>query len=356
MRDYYEILGINRNASKEDIKKAFRKLAHKYHPDKQGGDQIKFKEASEAYSVLSDDKKRQEYDAYGRVFNDGGAAGNQGQGFGGFDFSQFAQGGGFEGFDLGDIFGDIFGAGGQSRAKRGRDISIDLEIPFQDAVFGTTRSVLLTKAGQCEECKGTGARKGTETITCKTCNGKGKIHETKRSFLGSFTSVRECTACHGSGRVPKEICKTCSGIGVLRKEEDVPINIPAGMDNGEMIRMTGMGEAVPGGISGDLYIKIHVKPHPKFKKEGANLVTDLNIKLSDALLGGSYTIPTLDGDIEVKIPESVAFGEILRIRGKGIPVERNKRGDLLIKLHIQLPNNLSRKAKRIIEDLKEEGI
>ncbi|TSC62423.1 MAG: molecular chaperone DnaJ [Parcubacteria group bacterium Gr01-1014_48] len=354
MRDYYEILGINRNASKEDIKKAFRKLAHKYHPDKQDGDQGKFKEASEAYSVLSDDKKRQEYDAYGKVFNDG-TRGSTGAGFSGFDFSQFAQEGGFEGFDLGDIFGEFFG-GGERRAKRGRDISIDIEVSFQDAVFGTTRSVLLTKTSQCIECRGTGAKKGTETITCKTCNGNGKIHETKRSFLGSFSSVRACNVCHGSGHIPKEICKTCGGVGVLRKEEEISVTIPAGMDNGEMIRMTGMGEAVPGGVSGDLYIKIHVKTHPKFKKEGANLVTDLNIKLSDALLGGSYNIATLDGDIELKIPESVSFGEILRIRGKGVPVERGKRGDLLIKLHIQLPSNLSKKTKRLIEDLREEGI
>ncbi len=355
MRDYYEILGINKNASKEEIKKAFRKLAHKYHPDKQGGDQVKFKEASEAYSVLSDDKKRQEYDAYGRVFNDGGP-GPAGSGFSGFDFSQFAQNGGFEGFDLGDIFGEFFGGGQQPRAKRGRDISIDIEILFQDAIFGTSRSILLTKNGQCNECRGTGAKKGSEMITCKTCNGNGKIHETKRSFIGSFTSTRACNLCHGSGRVPKEICKTCSGIGVVRKEDDVSVTIPAGIDNGEMIRMTGMGEAVPGGVPGDLYIKIHVKPHPKFKKEGTNLVTDLGIKLSDALLGGTYTIETLDGDIELKIPESVSFGEILRIRGKGVPIERGKRGDLLVKLHIQLPNNLSKKAKRIVEDLKEEGI
>ena len=355
MRDYYEILGIQRNASKDDIKKAFRKLAHKNHPDKQGGDQAKFKEASEAYSILSDDKKRQEYDAYGKVFNDGTGGAGGANGFGGFDFSQFAQGGGFEGFDVGDIFGEFFG-GGSPRTKRGRDISIDIEMSFQDAIFGATRNVLLTKNGQCEECRGTGAKKGTETITCKTCNGNGKIHETKRSFLGSFTSTRACAVCNGSGRVPKEACRRCSGIGILRKEEDISVAIPPGIDNGEMIRMTGMGEAVPGGVAGDLYIKIHVKPHAKFKKEGANLVTDLNVKLSDALLGETYTIATLDGDIELKIPEAISFGEILRIRGKGVPVERGKRGDLLVKLHIQLPSNLSKKAKRIVEDLREEGI
>lgn len=356
-KNYYEILGVPKNASKDDIKKAFRKLAHKYHPDIKGGDETKFKEVNEAYGVLSDDKKRAEYDTYGRVFN--GAGGQQGgQGFGGFDFSGFTNGGqgfeGFEGFDLGDIFGDIFG-GGRSRTKRGRDISIDIEISFQESIFGVERVVLLNKTSVCSTCAGSGADKGSEMVTCSVCNGKGKIHEVKKSFLGSFAAVRVCDVCHGKGKVPKKRCPDCGGLGINKKEQEIKINIPSGIDDGEMIRLSGAGEAITGGSSGDLYVKIHVKPHSVFKKEGADLVMTLNIKLSDALLGAEYKINTLDGEIKVKIPEMVSFGEILRVRGKGVPVGK-KRGDLLIKIHIELPNKLSKEAKKIVDDLRKEGI
>jgi molecular chaperone DnaJ len=354
MRDYYQILGVPRNASKEEIKKAFRKLAHKYHPDKGNGDAEKFKEASEAYAVLSDDKKRAEYDAYGRVFSDGSGPGPND--FSGFDFSQFGFGGA-NGFDLGDIFSEFFGGvGNRERTKRGRDISIDVEIPFADSIFGTERKVLLTKTSLCSVCAGSGAKPNSGFITCATCNGKGKIHETRQSFLGSFTSVRTCNTCYGSGKIPKEKCGVCRGAGIVRKEEEITIVIPPGINNGEMIRLSGAGEAVTGGVPGDLYVKIHVQKHPVFKKEGSNLTMDLNIKLSDALLGGVYTVDTLDGTLSVKIPEGVTFGEILRVRGKGVPLERGRRGDLLIKLHIQLPSRLSRKAKKIIEELKKEGV
>lgn len=364
MRDYYDILGVDRKASKDEIKKAFHKLAHKYHPDKQGGNADKFKEVNEAYGVLSNEKKRAEYDAYGRVFS-GGGAGQQGQGAAGFDFSGFdfsdfasqfagAQGGGQQ-FDFGDIFGDIFGGRGQ-RVKRGRDISIDLEISFKDSVFGTTRKVLLTKASQCDTCDGRGAAPGTEMQTCKTCEGKGKIHDTKSSVFGTFTTVRACEACHGQGKVPKEKCKTCKGLGILRKEEEVSIAIPAGINNGEMIRLQGAGEAVQGGVPGDLYIKIHVPKDNTFRKEGQNLVMDLKVKLTDAILGSTYTVDTLDGSIKVKIPAGVSFGETLRVKGKGVPLGDGRRGDLLIKIHITLPEKLSRKAKQAIEDLREEGI
>lgn len=349
-KDYYKILGVNKSASKEDIKKAFRNLAHKFHPDK-GGDEGKFKEVNEAYSVLSDDKKRAEYDAYGRVFSDG----TGGQGFGGFDFSQFTQGGGFEQFDFGDIFGEFFG-GGRQRARRGRDISIDIELTFEEAVFGVERKILLTKTAVCEICQGSGGSPGTQFDTCKTCNGKGKIKEVRGTFFGSFTSERVCPNCTGSGKIPKERCRNCKGTGSVRKESEINVKIPPGIENGEMIRISGGGEEIVRGTAGDLYIKVHVKRHPIFKKEGYNLVMDLKIKLSDALLGNEYNLRTLDGDIVLKIPENISFGEILRVKGKGIPDDRGKRGDLLVRIMIELPKKLSKEAKKILEQLRKEGI
>ncbi len=357
-KDYYSVLGVDKKASKDDIKKAFRKLAHKYHPDKGGPDE-KFKEITEAYAVLSDDKKRREYDAYGQAFPGGGPAGN-GNGFGGFDFSQFQQGfgqGGVE-FDLGDIFGEMFsgGRGGSPRTPRGRDISIDLEIPFKDAVFGTARTVLIAKVSTCTLCRGTGAAPGTELETCKTCNGSGRVHEIRNSILGQFSSVRLCTQCDGSGKIPKEKCPECKGHGTRRREEEIKINIPPGIDNGEMIRLPQQGEAVKTGIAGDLYVKIHVKPHPVFRREDLNLVMDLPVKLTDALLGTTVPVETLEGKtLEVKIPPMKRAEELLRVRGKGIPSEF-ARGDLIIRLETALPQKLSSKAKKAMEDLRNEGI
>ena len=361
-KDYYEILGVPRNASKDDIKKAFRKLAHKYHPDKKDGDADKFKEASEAYTVLSDDKKRAEFDTYGRVFSDAsggagpGAQGGQ-NGFGDFDFSQFTQNGqGFGNIDFGDIFNDFFGGGAQERAKRGRDISIDLELSFAESIFGGERKILLNKTSDCVECKGNGGKPGTEFVTCSKCNGKGRIRETRQSLIGSFSTVHTCEVCQGKGKVPKEKCPTCKGAGVTRREQEITVKIPPGVDDGEMVRLAQAGEAVAGGTPGDLYIKLHIKRHPTFKKEGANLTTELNIKLTDALLGAEYALQTLEGEIKVKIPAGVTFGEILRIKGKGVPIDKSRRGDLLIRINIKLPSRLSRGAQKIIEGLKGEGL
>ncbi len=361
-KDYYNVLGVDRRASPDDIKKAFRKLAHKYHPDKGGTDESKFKEITEAYSVLSDDKKRREYDTYGQAFpgghpgQSGGAGGNP---FGGFDFSQFQQGFGQGGvdFDFSDIFGDVFGGGRQqSRTPRGRDISIDLEVPFKDAVFGTTRTVLIGKVSTCTLCKGNGAKPGTELEKCTTCNGSGRVHETRNSILGQFTSVRTCAACEGTGKIPKEKCPECKGHGVHRKQEEVKINIPAGIDNGEMIRMPGAGEAIKAGTAGDLYVKVHVKPHTTFRRDGVNLVMDLPVKLTDALLGTTVSIETLEGKtLEVKIPVMKRAEELLRVAGKGIP-EQGGRGDLIIRLEVALPHKLSGKAKKALEELKTEGL
>ena len=362
-KDYYNVLGIDKKASKDDVKKAFRRLAHKYHPDKGGTDESKFKEITEAYSVLSDDKKRREYDTYGQAFAGGAPRGGQGgaQGFNGFDFSGFQQGfgqGGVE-FDFGDIFGDMFGGrGGTSRGTpRGRDISIDLEIPFKDAVFGTSRTVLIAKVSTCSHCHGSGAKPGTELESCATCNGTGRVHETRNSILGQFSSVRACTICDGSGKIPKEKCTECKGHGTRRKEEEIRINIPAGMDNGEMIRLPQQGEAIKSGIAGDLYVKIHVKPHQTFRRDGSHLIMDLPVKLTDAILGTTVSIETLEGKtLEVKIPSMKRAEELLRVAGKGIPSESGGRGDLIIHLETALPHKLSTKARKVVEDLKTEGL
>lgn len=350
-KDYYTILGIDKKASKEDIKKAFRKLAHKYHPDKSGGDEAKFKEVSEAYSILSDDKKRAEYDAYGRVFP-GGAAGPSG--FEGFDFS--GGGGGFD-VDLEDLFGgfsDMFGGG--RRMRRGRDISIDIELPFRDSIFGVTRKVLLTKDSTCNRCTGSGAEPGSKTKTCPTCNGKGQVVESRRSPFGVFSVASTCGTCSGKRVVPEKLCTVCRGSGVERREEEITVVVPPGIDNGQVIRMGGLGEAISGGVPGDLYIKVHVAPHSTLRKEGYHLVTDLPIKISDALLGGEYSVETLEGPTPVSVPPLRSTDEILRMKGKGVPYEKGRRGDLLIRVKLTFPQKLSRKAKESLEDLKKEGI
>lgn len=357
-KDYYQILGVDKNASKDEIKKAFHKLAHKHHPDKNKGDDSKFKEVNQAYQTLSDDGKRAQYDRFGadgpQGFNPG-----QGGGFGGFDFSGFQNGGvEFDMGDLGDIFGDFFGGGmgGRKQAKRGRDISTEIDLSFEESVFGVSRTILLSKQSICDTCKGSGGKPGTKMDTCKACNGNGQIREMKRSILGTFESRRTCDTCHGQGKVPAEKCTECNGKGVRNKQEEITVKIPAGINAGEMVRMTGMGEAIQGGQAGDLYIKINVKSHSVFKREGLNLNMDLHIKLSEALLGMKYNLKTLeDTMLEVKIPEGINHGEILRVKGKGVPSSRG-RGDIMIRVLIKMPTKLSKNAKQAIEELKKEGI
>lgn len=351
--DLYSVLGVDRSANSTDIKKAFRKLAHKYHPDKKGGDEAQFKKINNAYSILSDEKKRSHYDTYGSEPGAGpqGGAG----GFGGFsqDFS------GAQGFDFGDIFGDIFGGGGgrSSQKRRGRDISMEMEVTFVDSVFGIEKKVLITKTSSCDHCGGNGAEPKTDMITCKTCKGQGKIREAKQSFLGTFNVERECAACHGAGNIPEKPCTSCVGVGVIRGQVEVAIKVPAGIANGEMVRLSGAGEAVPGGTSGDLYVRMHVRPHDTYKRDGNNLITSLDIKLTDALLGAEYTIKSLDDtDLQVKIPSGVKVGEVLRLRGKGISVDGGRHGDMLIQLHIKMPTKLSRTVRKKVEELRKEGM
>jgi molecular chaperone DnaJ len=357
MKDYYKTLGLQKGAAKDEVKKAFRKLSTQYHPDKKTGDEAKYKEITEAYSVLGDDKKKAEYDSYGHAFNNAG--GGQPGGAGGFNWSDFAQQGGagaqgFE-FDISDIFENFGFGGAQARQARGRDVSIEINLTFKEAVFGVTRKVLITKNNLCDQCKGTGAKTGAGMTKCTTCSGNGKIRETRQSVMGSFATVRECSVCTGRGEIPKERCGHCAGAGVRRVQEEIEIKIPVGIENGEVIRMTARGEAIPNGQAGDLYIKLHVESHKTIKREGTTLATSLPIKLTDALLGGSYGVETLDGNVEIKIPAGISHGELLRIKEKGVPTERG-RGDFMVKISIETPKKLSRKAQKLVEQLREEGI
>lgn len=376
-KNYYDILGVKKDASKDEIKKAFRKLAHEFHPDKKGGNADKFKEINEAYSVLSDDKKRSQYDMYGQTFAGAGAGAganwgdfaSQGGPFAGWDFSGFqnggfdfsTQGGSASGWDLGDIFGEFFSGGNRrSRAKRGRDISIDIEISFEEAVFGIERNMILTKVSLCNVCHGSGGKPPAgggkpEMISCPTCNGKGRIREMKRTIFGSIEVSKTCETCAGSGSVPKEKCAFCGGLGVLKREEEISVKIPAGIENGEVVRLSGLGEAVKNGAAGDLYIKIHVKTHKVFSKEGNDLVMNLEVRLSDALLGAEYQVDTLDGKAALKIPEGANTGDILIIKSRGVPAG-SRRGDILVRVHVAMPRKLNKKAKEVIEKLKEEGL
>ncbi|MBP6884741.1 MAG: molecular chaperone DnaJ [Candidatus Pacebacteria bacterium] len=355
-KDYYETLGVPKGATKDEIKKAFHKLAHKYHPDKNKGDDAKFKEVNEAYQVLGDEQKRAQYDQFGSAGPQGFGGG--GGGFGGFDFSGFQGQQGFDMGDLGDIFGEFFGGGrGGMQQRRGRDISTEISIPFADSIFGTVRKILITKISTCSTCQGSGAKESSKQTTCSKCNGKGQVHETRRSLMGSFSTTRLCDACDGAGKIPEHHCGSCGGAGVRRTEEEIEIRVPSGIESGEMIRLTGFGEAVRKGQSGDLYVKINVGSHPLFRRDRANILMDMEVKLSDALLGAERVIETLDGKVTVKIPEGIASGTQLRVRDHGVLSSRGgKRGDLMIRVTVKIPTKLSRKAKEAIEHLKEEGL
>jgi molecular chaperone DnaJ len=353
MKDYYTILGLQKGASKEEVKKAFRQMASKYHPDKKTGDEEKYKEVTEAYAVLGDEKKKAEYDTYGHSFS-----GTGGGGGGGFNWQDFQGAQGFGGqnfeFDINDIF-ENFGFGGSRQKKRGRDVSIDINLSFEESIFGVTRKLLITKNNLCDACEGNGAKKGTKTKTCTTCSGQGKVRENRQSIMGSFTTVKECNDCNGRGEVPEEKCPKCAGAGVARTEEEISIKVPAGIQNGEVIRMTGRGEAVATGEPGDMYIKIHVEPHKIIKRDGSNLGRTLPVKLTDALLGSTYKVETLDGEVNIKIPAGITHGELLRIKGKGVPTG-GSRGDFMVKVSVETPKKLSRKAQKLIEELQDEGL
>lgn len=358
-KDHYKTLGVDKSATEADIKSAFRKLAHQHHPDKNKGDDKKFKEINEAYQTLSDKNKRAQYDQFGSDGPQFGGGGNPfggqagGNPFGGFDFSQFQQGaGGFE-FDLGDLFGGGFGGGRGSRTKRGNDIETQIRITFKESVFGTEKKISLNKVSSCKTCQGDGGKPGTKMHTCKKCDGQGRIMKMQRTILGNMQTQAECDECFGSGKIPEEKCGTCRGAGVVRDKEEITLKIPAGLNNGDTLRMDGAGEATSHGHSGDLFIHVAIESHPVFKRMGNDLIMPLEVSLTDALLGIDKEIETLDGKEKLEIPEGTNTGDQLKIRGKGV-VHGHSRGDIIIGIKVKMPKKLSKRAKEIISDLKKE--
>jgi len=367
MKDYYEILGIARNASADEIKKAYYKLAHKYHPDK-GGDESKFKEINEAYQVLSDSDKRAQYDQFGRVFEGSPTGGGQQGGFGGFPGGNPPPGFDFEfGFDnLGDIFEEMFGFGSpqqQSRKKqdlkRGKDIEIDMEIPLEDVLKTSEKKINIEKYASCDRCQGTGAEPGSQVEECFSCRGTGQVQQIKKSVFGSFTKYTVCPECKGEGYKPKKPCNVCKGEGRVKEEEEIKISVPAGVDTNQVIRLEGKGEVGRrGGKPGDLYIRIFVKDHPSFKRKGDDLYLVLPISFSQAVLGGEVEVQTLGGkNIVLKVAAGSESGKILRISSKGLPhFSGYGFGNLYVILEIKTPKKVSKKQKEILEKLRQEGL
>jgi len=347
-KDYYKILGIDKNASADEVKRAFRTLAHKHHPDKQGGDEAKFKEANEAYQVLGNPEKREQYDQYGSNFDNMGAGGfGSAQGFGGF-------GGGGVNInmeDLGDIFGDIFGmGGGRTRTKtksRGADIEMNLNISFKDSIFGVEKNIELYKNVSCEVCNGSGAEPGSNVNTCSECNGNGSVKKVQNTVFGAIARSVICPRCKGDGNIVEKQCKQCSGTGIRKKSITIKVKIPAGIRSGETLRITGAGESVGGnGVPGDLYINISVDPSQRFKREGNNILMTTPLDFKTAVLGGSIEVDTLINKMKIKIPAGTQSGQVFRLKGQGVA----ERGDLLVEVFITVPEKLSRKQKKILEE------
>ena len=356
-KNYYEVLGVSKEASQDEIKKAYYKLAHKYHPDK-GGDEKKFKEINEAYQILSNKEKKAQYDSFGRTFEGGAEPG--------FDF-QWAWGRPdanmeFDFADLGDMVEEMFGFGAPRRkrdSKRGKDIEVDMEIPLEDVLRGKEKEIYLNKFVVCSRCQGSGAEPGTKINECFTCRGKGEVQQIKRTFFGSFTRYTTCPECGGEGKRPEKPCNVCKGEGRVRTEEKIKIFIPAGVDTNQVIKIEGRGEAgKKGGKSGDLYIRIYVKAHAVFKRKGDDLHISLPIYFSQAALGDEIEAPTLEGtNILLKVPAGTESGKILRISNKGIPhFSGYGRGNLYVELFIKTPKKITKKQKELLEKLKEEGI
>lgn len=359
MKDYYQILGISRDASQEEIKKAYRKLAHKYHPDK-GGNEKKFKEINEAYQILSDKEKKSQYDRFGRVFE--GMPGGEP----GFDF-QWAWGRPNAGFDfdfddLGEMMEEMFGFGAQRRKKdlkRGKDIEIDLEISLEDVLRGRERVIVLRKMISCSRCQGLGAEPGTKIKECFSCRGTGQVQQIKKTFLGSFTRSTICPECGGEGYRPEKPCNVCQGEGRIDGEENIKVFIPAGVDTNQIIRVERKGDAGrKAGKSGDLYVRIFVRKHPIFTRKGDDLYIWQSVSFPQAALGDEIEIPTLEGTkVLLKVPSGTESGKVLRISGKGIPhFSGYGRGNLYVELALKTPKKLTKKQKELLEELKKEGI
>jgi molecular chaperone DnaJ len=342
-RDYYEVLGVNKDASEDDVKKAYRKLAMKYHPDRNPDNpkaEEHFKEAKEAYEILTDANKRAAYDHYGHAGVDPSAAAAGAGGFGGFSDA------------FGDIFSDIFGGGGRSRSTvfRGADLRYNLEVSLEEAARGTETRIRIPAMEECETCNGTGAKPGTHPTTCTTCNGHGQV----RMQQGFFSIQQTCPRCHGTGKMITNPCQPCSGTGRVKKNKTLSVKIPSGVDEGDRIRLSGEGEAgVNGGPSGDLYVVIHIKPHPVFTRDHNDLHCEMPISFTSAALGGDIEIPTLEGYAKIKVPPETQSGRVFRLRGKGIKGVRSAtHGDLLCHVVVETPVNLTARQKELLQEFE----
>ena len=347
-KDYYDVLGVERGSDEKAIKRAYKKLAMQYHPDRTKGDKAKeekFKEIQEAYEILGDKEKRAAYDQYGHAaFEQGGMGG------GGF-------GGGFSGADFGDIFGDmfgdIFGGGGRGRQRvvRGEDLRYDIQITLEEAVKGTTKDIQINTLAHCDSCDGSGAEKGSKVETCPSCHGSGRV----RRQQGFFVTEAVCPTCHGSGKKIEKPCKSCHGEGRVHKKKNLSVKIPAGVDTGNQLRLSGEGAAGENGApAGDLYVVIHVKEHHIFERDGNNLYCEVPISFSMAALGGEIEVPTLDGKVKLKIPAETQTGKLFRMRGKGVNSTRSGyAGDLICRVVIETPVNLNKEQKELLEKLEE---
>ncbi|TVZ40238.1 molecular chaperone DnaJ [Alteromonadaceae bacterium 2753L.S.0a.02] len=344
-RDYYEVLGVARDVSEQDLKKAYRKVAMKFHPDRNPDDasaEEKFKEASEAYEILSDKQKRAAYDQYGHA----GVEGQAGMGGGAEGFGSFSD-------IFGDVFGDIFGGAGRGRGgpSRGSDLRYTLDLSLEDAVRGTTVKIKVPTLVACKTCGGTGAKPGTSPTTCNTCGGHGQV----RMQQGFFSVQQTCPSCRGQGKTISDPCKSCHGHGRIEETKTLSVKVPPGVDTGDRIRLAGEGEAgADGGPSGDLYVQVHVKDHEFFQRDGKNLYCEVPISIFDACLGGELEVPTLDGRVKLKVPAETQTGKLFRLRGKGVtPVRGGAAGDLLCRVILETPVNLNGKQKELLEQLKE---
>jgi molecular chaperone DnaJ len=355
-RDYYEVLGVPKTSSKDEIKDSYRKLALQYHPDRNKAPDAegRFKEISEAYAVLSDDEKRQQYDRLGHAGFDQRYTTEDI--FRGADFESIFRDIGF-GFNFGDIFGSIFGGGNfEERVARGRDLGYDLDITLEEASTGTEKEIDVPRIEKCEICGGTGASPGTSRRTCPKCKGTGKIQNVTRSNFGMFVRVTPCSACGGRGSIIESPCRNCRGTGLAKRERKITVRIPAGIDEGYELRLRGEGETPPnGGPIGDLYVLIHLLPHRYFKREGDDLLYSLSLGFPQAALGAEISVPTLQGNTSLRISPGTQPGEIVRMRGKGMPRLRGYgKGDLLVRVDVSVPDKLTQRQRELFEELAKE--
>ncbi|MBR5390006.1 MAG: molecular chaperone DnaJ [Clostridia bacterium] len=354
-RDLYEILELQKGANEDEIKKAYRRLAKKYHPDLNPGDKTaeqRMKEVNGAYEILSDPEKKARYDQFGYAGIDPNYAGGAGSG-GGFS--------GFGDFDLGDLFGSMFGGFGGSAQRtrtgpqRGENLRVGVTLTFEEAVFGCEKSVSLTREENCKDCGGTGAKKGTSPETCPVCRGTGQVRSTQRTPFGVFQSSSPCQNCRGTGRIIKEPCQTCHGTGKRRKSRTIKVNIPAGIDDGQTISLRGEGNGgVQGGPAGDLYVTVRVKEHKMFKRDGQDIWLEMPISFAQAALGATLTVPTVDGKVQYDLPEGTQTGTVFRLRGSGVPnISGRGRGDQYVKVNVEIPKNLNAEQKDLLRKFEE---